>query len=151
VSSSFFFSAPAKAPGKVCCYQPVASTMVAPFLRRSMAIMIACFVPSRGVRSVAPVGEGFSEGAAVFAAFVILAVLMAFDAFVGALFAAALGAPFDLGFAASGSMPLAARPASVIASVTQWPAPFSVLKWLSRVSLDRRQQPAHPFPQGRYV
>ena len=72
---------------------------------------MACFFPSRGVRSVAPAGEGFSGGAADFAAFVFLAVLMAFDAFVDASLAAALGAPLALAFAASGSMPLAARPA----------------------------------------
>jgi hypothetical protein len=59
VSPSFFFSAPAKASRMVCCCQPVASTisaMVGPSMRWSMAIIVACFVPSRGVRSFAPAG-----------------------------------------------------------------------------------------------
>jgi hypothetical protein len=48
-----FFSVPAKAPRTVCGCQLVASTiwaMVAPSLRRSIAISCACFVPSRVLR-----------------------------------------------------------------------------------------------------
>ena len=47
---SFFLSAPANTPLTVCGLQPVASTiwaMVAPCLRRSIAITCACLVPSR--------------------------------------------------------------------------------------------------------
>lgn len=80
--------------------------MVAPFGARSMAISVACLVPSRGVRALgadsAPVAvsdAGSSNGASV----------------------ASAGA----GFASSGSMPMAARPASVAISVTPWPSPVS--------------------------
>ena len=61
---SFFFSAPANTPLTVCGLQPVASTIwaiVAPSLRRSMAISIACLVPSRvfgaGVTSAPDAGS----------------------------------------------------------------------------------------------
>ena len=82
------------------------SSMVAPSGARSMAISVACLVPSRGVRalgaasvSVGVSGAGSSVGASV--------------------------APAGAVFASSGSMPMAARPASVATSVTPWPSPVS--------------------------
>ena len=105
-SPSFFFSAPAIAPRTVCDCQPVAamiSSMVAPSGARSMAIRVACLVPSRGVRTLGaasgPVGASGAGGSVC-----------------------ASVAPAGARFASSGSMTMAARPASVANSVTPWPS-----------------------------
>ncbi len=78
-------------------FSATTSAIVAPALRRSMVIMVACFVPSRRVGVVAAAGAvraALFAGTAVFARIVVSAAL----ALIGALAGVLLATGFDGAF-----------------------------------------------------
>jgi pimeloyl-ACP methyl ester carboxylesterase len=108
-SPSFFFSAPAIAPRTVCDCQPSGGHD----LLDGRAVRRAQHGDQRGLLGAlarrARLGRGFGFGGGV----------------RRGLLGRRVVAPAGAVFASSGSMPMAARPASVATSVTPWPSPVS--------------------------